>query len=364
MENTATIPAKRSRNSSVELLRILAACMIVVLHYNGRAMNATSGISTDILALLESLCVCGVNLFIMISGYFLCKTQKRTWGKPAYLLLILSVIFITAYISKSYVTGRGISWFTVIHSVLPPKNYFVLLYITLYIISPYINIVLNRLTDKSRTVFIVVLLLLFSIYPTLMDIYQSLLHGEVMGVSTIGAWGNQHGYTIVNFVLCYCLGAYIKMNNLTGRFKNWKILLGCVVLILFIFAWFDFWLHRNQSPFRLLDCNALNYSNPLVIALSAMLLLLFTGMHFESHFINTLAKAAFVCYLFHLEILEYLKINEYAQQGGLSLYIHLFVCVITIYLVSWVIWRLLEFALSPIVKLLDRYEIIPSDEMA
>lgn len=107
MENTATIPAKRSRNSSVELLRILAACMIVVLHYNGRAMNATSGISTDILALLESFCVCGVNLFIMISGYFLCKTQKRTWGKPAYLLLILSVIFITAYISKGYVTGGG-----------------------------------------------------------------------------------------------------------------------------------------------------------------------------------------------------------------------------------------------------------------
>lgn len=364
MEKPVSITAKRSRNSSVELLRILAACMIVVLHYNGRAINASSGLSTGFLALLESLCVCGVNLFIMISGYFLCKTQKRTWGKPIYLLLILSVIFISGYLLKCYATGEVINWLTVIHAVLPPKNYFVLLYITLYIITPYINIVLNRLADKGRTVFIVVLLLIFSLYPTLMDIYQSFLHKEIMGVSTVGAWGHQHGYTIVNFVLCYCMGAYIKMNNLTSKFKNWKILIVCAVLILSIFAWFEFWLHHNQAPYRLLECNALNYSNPLVIALSAMLLLLFTGMHFESNFINTLAKAAFVCYLFHLEILEYLKINEYAQQGGLSLFIHLFVCIITIYLVSWVIWRVLEFALSPIVKLLDRYEIIPSDVMA
>ena len=110
--NTNVIQGKEiraQRNSSIELLRIFAACAVVVLHYNGMggALAASKGITHELLLLLECLSVCAVDLFIMISGYFLCVTQKRTLDKPVYLLLLLWVINIIVYFIKSYVTGGG-----------------------------------------------------------------------------------------------------------------------------------------------------------------------------------------------------------------------------------------------------------------
>lgn len=101
------ITVKQPRNSSIELLRIIAACMVVVLHYNGRALGISTGLSHHGLAFLETVCVCAVDLFIIISGYFLCKTQKRTWGKPVFLFLVLSLIASIGYISKSYILMKG-----------------------------------------------------------------------------------------------------------------------------------------------------------------------------------------------------------------------------------------------------------------
>lgn len=356
------IAKNKARNSSIELLRIIAACMVVVLHYNGRALSVSSSLSHHLLALLECFSVCAVDLFIIISGYFLCKTQKRTWGKPAYLFLILSLIVSITYIIKSYIEG-GINWITVIHSIIPPKNYFVLLYVTLYIISPYINLLLNRLTDNSRTVFILVSLMLFSFYPTFIDLYQSLVvHGEVMGTSTVGAWGQQHGYNIVNFALCYCLGAYIRLNGFNERIKGKNIaviLFACLVLL---FAWFEVWLTKAPTTAKLIDCLALSYSNPLVLTIGVMLLITFSRIHFESRLVNTLAKAAFVCYLFHLEIIGYLRIVEYAQLGGWKLLLHLAICVVAIYLTSWCLWQAMELIVAPIVKWLDRFSIMTIQE--
>ena len=98
---------KPVRKSGVELLRILAACAVIVLHYNGmgKALISSSGLSHELLALFECICVCAVNLFIMISGYFLCKSDKRTWDKPVYLLILLSLIVAISYISGTYLGG-------------------------------------------------------------------------------------------------------------------------------------------------------------------------------------------------------------------------------------------------------------------
>lgn len=360
---TNTLSTKHPRNSSIELLRIIAACMVVVLHYNGRALGVSTGLSQHILALLESVSVCAVDLFIIISGYFLCKTQKRTCGKPIFLLLILCIIVSTSYVVKSYVTGGGISWVTLIHSMIPPKNYFVLLYITLYIISPYINLVMNKLTDKSRTIFMIVALFLFSIYPTFIDIYQTLIvQNEVMGTSTVGAWGQQHGYNIVNFSLCYCIGAYIRLNCLKDKMKRRSNAFILAVSLLLLYTWFEIWLDRVPVTAKLIDCNALSYSNPLVLTIGAMLLVVFSRFHFENHIVNRLAKAAFVCYLFHLEIIGYLRIGDYALYGGWRLFLHLTVSVAAIYVISWCLWRLMEFVLAPIVKWLDRFPIVVIQE--
>lgn len=70
------------RQSNIELLRILASMAVIILHYitpnAGGALqyvrNTGGGINEAILRLLESLLANAVNLFMMISGYFLCES--------------------------------------------------------------------------------------------------------------------------------------------------------------------------------------------------------------------------------------------------------------------------------------------------
>ena len=52
--------------------------------------------------------------------------------------------------------------------------------------------------------------------------------GYVDGLSPIGFEGSQKGYTIVNFALCYLIGAYIGKNNIVVK-KRFKALMlgGC-----------------------------------------------------------------------------------------------------------------------------------------
>lgn len=206
------------------------------------------------------------------------------------------------------------------------------------------------------------MLLLFSLYPTFIDAYQDLVvHKELMGVTTVGAWGQQHGYNIVNFALCYCIGAYIRLNGIKDKTKGGTIAVVLTLSVLLLFAWFEVWL--NKTPMiRLVECNALSYSNPLVLAIAAMLVIMFSRIHFESRLVNNLARAAFVCYLFHLQIIDYLKIGEFAQRGGLCLFLHLCLCLVVIYLLSWCLWKLMDFILAPIVKRLDRFPIFTIQE--
>lgn len=347
----------KSRNSSIELLRILAACAVVVLHYNGMggALKYSSGLSHELLVVLECFCVCAVDLFVMISGYFLCMTYKRTWDKPIYLLLVLSIIVSASYILKSL--NNDFNVLTLIHALIPPKNYFVVLYLTLYIISPAINMVLTNLSAKGRTTLLIVLMLLFSVYPTIIDSYQMVIDAQPMGTSTVGAWGQQHGYTIVGFSLFYTIGAWIRMNNI--RIYMPKSLNALLVLFILccIYGWFKLEEIVCAKDLSLIDYNSLSYANPLVISLASLLLIFFSNIQMNSKVINSLAKAAFVCYIFHLNVMPYLRINLFASIGGGKLFLHLIISLIIIYLISWVICSIIDILFAPLKRRLKAYNL-------
>ena len=84
------------------------------------------------------------------------------------------------------------------------------------------------------------------------------------GLSTIGAWGNQQGFNIVNFILLYCIGAICKLNNIVDKWKSFKylipLLIGIVVMV-FLWAYFE------ESITRFGMRSAWCYHNPLVIFL-------------------------------------------------------------------------------------------------
>ena len=161
---------KKERKSNVELLRIAAILGVIVLHYNGMVgfgAVADGSVNQWILLFLESLCICAVDLFILISGFFLCRTGERKLIKAVELVVMVMAAGILKY-ALSLIGPGGFSLKGLISAVIP-NNYFITLYVTLYLVSPYLNRITDSLSTRQYRNFLCLLLALFSLIPTGLD---------------------------------------------------------------------------------------------------------------------------------------------------------------------------------------------------
>ena len=228
-----------------------------------------------------------------------------------------------------------------------PVNYFVTLFVVLYILSPYINLTINSLSEKGMTRFVLILFLLFSIYPSFIDILEEILGHQIKGISPIGRLGSQNGYNIVNFVMLYCMGAFLNSTWIRETIEKKKYLpiLTVVFSTASIFVWGQF------------SHSAVNYHNPFVILLAVSLVLVFMQIHFSSKVINELAKAAFTAFLLHVHIIHYIHIDYFSKQSSLVFVLFIILSIAAIYLVSWVAWWVYDKLTKPVFKRLNQIQI-------
>ena len=144
---------KSERNSSIELLRIIAMLGVIILHYNCETMGGALlyvekwTANNYYLLLSENICIGAVNLYILISAFFLCTSNSRKLIKILELILEL-ILFRFAVYFVGILLGNDFSLVDCLSCFLP-LSYYVILYSVLYLISPYINIVINQLTTKQ-----------------------------------------------------------------------------------------------------------------------------------------------------------------------------------------------------------------------
>ena len=101
---------KTKRNSSIELLRIISMIGVVIVHYNNVGMVLDGSPNQYYLYLIESLFVCAVNVFVMISAYFLACNQNRKLIKILELFVQVIVFNLVFYV---FGVLRGHKVFTV-----------------------------------------------------------------------------------------------------------------------------------------------------------------------------------------------------------------------------------------------------------
>ena len=222
---------------------------------------------------------------ILISGYFMCQSKKQTLWKPIELWFQVIVFNIVMSLLSMAMNGGGS--LSQLCKALLPINYFVNLYVVLYIISPYLNCLINRLSIKQLRRMVFTSFILFSIWPILQDILEAIVGVKLIGLSSIGAYGAQSGYTIVNFAMMYLIGAWIGKDNIYLSRKTLLVFLASVYTILFL------WIRVSWST-------ATEYCNPVVIISAIVIFLLFQSTNIkDSNIINGLAQASFTVFLLH-----------------------------------------------------------------
>lgn len=346
------------RNSNIELLRICAALGVIILHYNNENMGGgfryvdMQSINSYLMYFFENVAICAVNVFVLISGFFMSKKREVNTSKAVELIVQVIVFNAATLMLRLLANGFALSWKECLVTLLP-LNYYVTLYIVVFLLSPYINSFLSGLKDSIFKKLVLILVVLFSVWPTILDVMSLVLESDFGGMNTIGINGSQNGYTIVNFMLMYIIGAYLKrciypkkaINYLWRLCICWGIQFMCSYIAAMVGVGLDIvWA----------------YCNPMVILTAIYTFLFFYNLkEIKSKVINSLAKAAFTVYLLHMLFVGRIAIERFVNSSPLIYLLHVTLSCICIYLICYIVYLFYNYIISRVFGYLEKFIKFP-----
>ena len=329
----------KNRESNIELLRIIAIMMVLMLHFNlvgwhPDVLSCSEAFSWTSLEgkLIEAFCIAAVNVFVMISGYFAIKLSLKS---VLNLYIRCFIIGIVSYLAYILIVGEPISISAIGGRVLAFTDnhwWFVISYIGLMAISPILNAGCEAL---SKRLYVYVLALL-SVVMLYFGWYKNL---EV----------TNGGYSLIHFVYLYIIARYIKLHVREQIIKEyrfvWLTLFFLMVVLVVAMAYIE--------PMR-----AYAYNSPIIIIEAISLLLFFVSIPFYNKFINWIALSVFSAYLIQSspyfgQMWLYPKVNELFMNGCcISDSILFATLVISTLIISIAIDKVL---VMPVIKILFSY---------
>lgn len=314
---------KMTRDSNIELLRIVSMLMILTLHsrfeYIQASYDGVINANHFCKFLFEALSIVGVNLFVLISGYF--GIQIKLKGIINLLWQIIYIAAICVIIRYSISQYQGIPFTFNLKWLFPVTNivWFVPCYIMLMLFCP----VLNAFIEKTSTRHLI-------IYTTALYIIS--FYWTNIWINKIGGFG---GYSWGWFIILYVTGGIIKRINEKHRLPlkrksifGYLTATGILVFIAFV---------QSIVPISRGRDLMWDYCNPIIYFSSISLFIFFiTPPNIgTSKVINWLAKSAFAVLLLHMSFFsEYHAICRtiYEAFDGVACIMMTFIIICLVYL--------------------------------
>ena len=329
---------KKVRNSNIEILRIISMLMIVISHWtvhNG-VVNQTIEMSFNRL-LLEwtMLGNIGVIIYVMITGYFLGKSEKPFSIKKI-LRIWLQVLFysLTIYVLLVILGKEPFSLGNLLKSMIPvtAKEYwFVTAFLVLMFLTPFINSYINNIKKDEFTKLLKVLTVLFILLPTLaiiLIIIKGYLQIQI----------DFYGTELIQFIYFYLVGAYVSKYEVTILKKHGFMILIISILILLVSPIVIIFLSKFKPELVYYSNFLFNRNSLICVLIGVSLLYIFTNKKvFCNKVINYIAGTMFAVYLisdnnYVRKILwtELLCVGDYVLSNYLI--VNLFLSVLIIFI--------------------------------
>lgn len=209
------------KNNNFDLLKVIAIFMVFVLHYLnknfGGALAGTEVYSFNyvISHFIESLSIVAVNLFVLISGYFMIDKQEVKFSKIFMILFTLVFYCFVSYIIALLIGLAKIDITSVkvfIKSII--EFWYVYIYIILYLISPFINKLINSISKRNFQHLLIISIIFFVIWPSILN----------------NITVKDNGYGIINFIILYMVAAYIRKYGIKSKINDLCIYFGCTIM--------------------------------------------------------------------------------------------------------------------------------------
>lgn len=252
----------------MEMLRIVAMSMILIHHFMRHGLDRA--LPNDLYYLLDIAVYYGVNLFFLVSGHFLIKTSLKSITKICLIIIFFGLVNLIISAGCGEIAD-GKTWIkAIVYPISGSPYWFMKEYILLLITAPFINTALKTIPLRQ---------------------YRNAL--IIFTVAIIYMRDHVASYNYLNGLYFYCLAHYLRRADFAMRFSKRTFMLvfiaitaaGAITSYLLAPTYYYFFLYFDS------------YDTPFMILGAASLYLYFCRLSFSSRFVNSVAGAAFGCYL-------------------------------------------------------------------
>lgn len=202
---------KSIRRDNIELLRVIAMLMILTLHALGHgdvlAQYDFGSLGYIFWKVIEALCEVAVNVFVLITGYFMVNSKFEP-SRIIKLFLQVECFSIACLAVDKFVFHQTLGLQAFIYTFFPFTSgayWFVSAYVVLILFVPLLNKLIKSMDKQQHFISIILLTVLFSVIPTFMFWSKDIL-------------GN--GYNFIWFIVLYFIASYIHLYEIGDRVKS------------------------------------------------------------------------------------------------------------------------------------------------
>ena len=299
------------------------------------------GLQYTLVYLSMDLGYIGLSIFTICSAYFLVDSKKLSREKIWMMVsdvFAISVIWMIVIIALGY----NVSFHQMLNSLLPiisANNWYIGCYLVLYLLHPFLNIVIDNIDRKTHLYIVVITLGVYSFIASV-------------------RYGIYYNNELVQFVMLYFLIAYIKKYG-EKRFESTarnvlRALVGFAVLIILLLLLQYVFTSLNMA------CSLYGF-NPIILFIAINIFYMFKNVSFSNSFVNKLAGMTLLIYVIHENILFRENIKPvfweyiYNTYGYDSLFLYVILVAIVLFGGSIVIAFIYECTIKKIVTRVWRW---------
>lgn len=279
---------KQLRQSNFELLRILSI-MLIIFHHFSLYYNSTFNFNNEITMnrlIIQFFSIggkIGVIIFILITGYFMINQKFKITKFIKIILQILTyctfgIIFYMLFNDK---TLNILQFMQLLFLNFFNNYWFILPYLIVYLLSPFINIAFNSFTQKDLKKLIIILVILQSIIPNFLFIKFEFSN-------------------VLFFITLYIIGAYINKYPINIKNNLIPLIIFLITYLLTFFTIIGISILKKYFVIIFDEYYFIGLNSIFTIVASISLFLFFKNIEMPyNKFINTLASTTLGIYLFH-----------------------------------------------------------------
>lgn len=338
----------KQRNINLDLIRCLAVFCVVSVHFflnSGFYQSAVVGKRMYVMMIMRTFFMICVPLFVILTGYLMNKKELKLsyyYGVVKTLSIYLGAC-IACNIYKVIVLKTSMSIKDFIISIFDfsaaPYSGYINMYIGLFLLIPFLNILYKGLTTKKHKIFLIFSLLMCTTLPSILNIKVNLApnywvtmypltyyfigaylkeydlkvslknnilfilvsvlvfgslnyflnYGSNFDWGVYGDWGGFEN--LINAVLVFVFLSHLKLDKIPKLIKNVLILISNLALGIYLVSWiFDNYAYQILNA-KILDApHKIEYYVPMVLFVFVSSLILSMIINYIFIFINWILK--------------------------------------------------------------------------